>query len=146
MTCRPFRPRRTPAISLTMPTLAMPAVLAPAVLALVVLALAGCEKPLPPSRASVAALSACRTRADEIYLKQNRAVLSERDQSYSPQSASGLSGITTTGLADLYGRDQMVSDCLNSMGPASPQGPGIDGSTGPAMDPNAATPNVPHPP
>ncbi|HTW28866.1 MAG TPA: hypothetical protein VME92_17195 [Acetobacteraceae bacterium] len=109
------------------------------------LALAACSKPLPPqqARANAATEAACRSRADEIYLKQNRAQLSERDQRLDPYSANGLTGNTTAGLPELYGRDQNYLDCLRQMGPASAGGPGIDSGTGmgPGMSPGTMTPD-----
>jgi hypothetical protein len=82
------------------------------------LALAGCAQQSMTPEAQ-AALTACRSRADEIYLKQNRALMSERDQSYEPLSSTGTKGVTTEGLSGLYSRDQMVASCLNDAGPAS---------------------------
>ncbi len=81
--------------------------------------LSGCVKPVPPSRETTQDAAACRSRADEIYLKQNRALLSERDQRDEPFGATGIPGNTTEGLGDRYGRDQMLADCLNSLGPAT---------------------------
>jgi hypothetical protein len=70
-------------------------------------------------RASAAARAACRSRADEVYLKQNRGEVYQAD-TYStstrdsPYTASGLPGITTNGLGGQYQRDQMEDDCLNA--------------------------------
>jgi hypothetical protein len=105
------------------------------------IALAGCEKPVPMSRAASADAAACRARADEIYLKQNRALMSVRDQRDTPFAATGISGNTTQGLGDLYGRDRMIASCLNSVGPASNAGNGGPSSTGPTMSPASSAPD-----
>ena len=81
----------------------------------------------PPQRAEVAAVSACRARADEVFQRQNR------DQVYrvdtyntdtrdAPFGTNGLKGVTSAGLSQQYGRDNMVQDCLRSTG-AGPQPP-----------------------
>jgi hypothetical protein len=81
----------------------------------------------PPPRAEVAAVSACRARADEVFQRQNR------DQVYrvdtyntdtrdAPLGTNGLKGVTSAGLSQQYGRDNMVQDCLRSSG-AGPQPP-----------------------
>jgi hypothetical protein len=102
-------------------------------------ALAACQKPLPPSRAASADAAACRARADEIYLKQNRALMSVRDERDVPFAATGISGNTTQGLGDLYGHDQMVASCLNSVGPASNAGNRAPASTSATMSPSATS-------
>ena len=48
--------------------------------------------------------------------------MSVRDQRDVPFAATGISGNTTQGLGDLYGRDQMLASCLRSVGPASNAG------------------------
>lgn len=76
------------------------------------------------SPSDIAALTACRQRADEVYAKQNRAEVymsdtfatSGRD---SPYSTTALPGITTRGLSGQYERDSMVSDCLAGTGAAT---------------------------
>jgi hypothetical protein len=103
------------------------------------IALAGCVKPLPPSRTASADAAACRARADEIYLKQNRVLMSVRDQRDVPFASTGISGNTTQGLGDLYGHDQMVASCLNSVGPASNAGVATPNSTGATMSPSASS-------
>jgi hypothetical protein len=105
------------------------------------LALIGCTKPLPMSREATADAAACRARADEIYLKQNRALMSVRDQRDVPFAATGISGNTTQGLGDLYGRDQMLASCLNSVGPASNAGNTTPNSTSPTMSPSSPEPD-----
>ena len=105
------------------------------------MALAGCEKPVPMSRAASADAAACRARADEIYLKQNRVLMSVRDQRDVPFASTGISGNTTQGLGDLYGRDQMVASCLNSVGPASNAGSSGLNGMGPTMSPSSSMPD-----
>ncbi len=96
----------------------------------------------PGGRPSPAAVAACRQRADAIYLKQNRALLSERNQSFSPYSSTGLPDNPAQGLGAKFGRDQDLADCLRSSGPAAPTGagPAIGGRPGvsPAMEPNGS--------
>ena len=116
-----------------------PALLAATCLA--ALTIAGCQKPAPMSRADAAGAAACRSRADEIYLKQNRSLMSVRDQRDEPFAGSGISGNTTQGLGDLYGRDQMLASCLNSLGPAAPSGGSPATNTGPNMSPAAPGPD-----
>jgi hypothetical protein len=84
------------------------------------LAASGCYHPSADRvHASAATRAACRARADEVYLKQNRAEIYQQD-SYttstrdSPYAASGLPGITTDGLGGQYQREQMQDDCINA--------------------------------
>lgn len=99
--------------------------------------LAGCGDQPPRTHAEQAAIAGCRQRADEAFLKQNRALLSERTMVDSPFSSTGITGITSAGLGDRFARDQMVSDCvagLNGSNPSAVSGTAtIDQSTGPAM-------------
>jgi hypothetical protein len=109
--------------------------------------LSACSAPLPPERQTAASktAAACRSRADEIFLKQNRALLSERTQRDNPFASTGSPGITTEGLGQQYGRDVMIADCIRSTGAASANGPGITpggAGTSPAMDPNAGMPDT----
>ena len=109
--------------------------------------LAACQGP-PPSRgfsnggsASAADAQACRQRADEVYLKQNRAEL-YRSDTYatsgrdSPFSIANLPGVTSRGLSGRYERDNLVSDCLNasgSNGAGSPAANSAPSQVGPAF-------------
>ena len=81
------------------------------------------------ARADPQVTAACRTRADDVYARQNRADLSRRDQRDSPFSSSGNTGITSAGLGERYARDRMVASCVaaNSGGSTS------DASTGPTF-------------
>ena len=93
------------------------------------------------SPSDIAALTACRQRADEVYAKQNRAEVymsdtfatSGRD---SPYATTALPGVTTRGLSGQYERDNMVNDCLAGTGPA----------TGVSTKPKAPIPTAPPPP
>lgn len=75
--------------------------------------------------ADLAALEACRERADEVYQKQNREdvyrsdvfATSSRD---APYAATGLPGVTSRGLSAEYQRENLVSDCLNAGATARP--------------------------
>lgn len=104
-------------------------------LALSLLALAaGCARPAEQSRASLADRAACRQRADEVYTLQNRDAVYRAD-SYatstrdSPYASNGTPGVTTSDLFGQYARQQMVSDCLNSVAGnvgAAPAAPAAD--------------------
>lgn len=95
--------------------------------------LAACYTPPPASHshASTAAMTACRQRADEVYIRQNRGEIynadrfatAERD---SPFASSGLPGITTNGLGGRYNYEQLQDDCLSSTGSAAPNGTTTD--------------------
>ncbi len=82
--------------------------------ALFIACLAGCTPPpqTAATRASAAALASCRQSADSSFQRQNRYLLSERDQTDTPFSTSGLSGITTRGLGQRYDYDNQLSSCL----------------------------------
>jgi hypothetical protein len=86
-------------------------------LPLVVLAVAACQPAAGPrSRADVAARQACRQEVDRVYSAQNRADLSRRDERDYAFSGSYNSGIVTRGISARYGRDQMVTDCVQANG------------------------------
>lgn len=59
------------------------------------------------------ALAGCRAEADRVYDTQNRYQLSERDSLDTPNSGSGTAENPASGLADKYGHDRMVDDCLD---------------------------------
>ena len=92
------------------------------------LALGACGSDQSQSRASSAQQAACRQRADEVYLRQNRADIyladryatSTRDAPFGGLPASNPS----TGLSARYARENMVSNCLdglsNARAPAVP--------------------------
>ncbi|MBV8915868.1 MAG: hypothetical protein JOZ05_22870 [Acetobacteraceae bacterium] len=84
---------------------------------LVILTLAACQQPAGPrTRADLAARQACRDQVDRVYNVQNRADLSRRDERDYAFAGSYNSGIVTRGMSARYGRDQMVSDCIQSAG------------------------------
>ncbi len=103
----------------------VPHVLRVAGMALLAGSLVHCASRTPPTHRDVAALAACRQRADEVYQKQNRAELYRSDEFATssrdaPFASTGLPGITTRGLSGEYARDVLVDDCLNASG--APQG------------------------
>ena len=75
---------------------------------------AGCTPPpsTPATRASAAALAACRASTNQSFDRQNRYLLSERSTIDSPFSTSGVPGITTRGLTERYDYDTQLSSCL----------------------------------
>ena len=80
--------------------------------------LAGCGQ--PRSSAELEQQQACGQQADRQFDKQNRYLMSERDQTDTPFSSSGLPGDTTQGLNDQYSRDRMVDDCMHSLSGTEP--------------------------
>jgi hypothetical protein len=100
-----------------------------------VLALAHCSPP-PPSpqaRADAATLAACREHADTAYNRNNRDSIYTISSANSPYSANYTPGLVTRGLAQRYGFENMVRDCVRN--------------TGADTDPTAtATPALPPPP
>ncbi len=90
------------------------------------LALAACSSPPQSSggraRASAATLAACRQRADDVYLRQNRDEIYRADTYVgstrdSPFAGYGQSGITSAGLSGRYARDNIQEACLNNTSP-----------------------------
>ena len=82
---------------------------------LVLIAVAGCAGPgsqSSASRSSSAILKSCRASADSSFNRQNRYLLSERDEKDTPFSTSFVAGDTTRGLPSLYGYDTQLADCL----------------------------------
>jgi hypothetical protein len=91
----------------------------------VILALAHCAPPPPPTpassggqaRADAATLAACRTHADEVYDRQRRDTIytiSTRDSPFSGNDST--TGVTDRGLAQRYGRENMIRDCVRNTG------------------------------
>jgi hypothetical protein len=76
------------------------------------LQLGGCGSRL--SSADLERQQDCRTQADHLFDQQNRYLMSERSQTDTPFSSSGMPGDPTRGLDDQYRRDRMVDDCLHS--------------------------------
>lgn len=95
---------------------------------------AGCASPARYDHASAADRAACRQRADEVYTLQNRDAAYRADQYAtstrdSPFASNGTPGVTTSSLFGQYARQQMVSDCLNSVAGnvgSSPSAPAAD--------------------
>jgi hypothetical protein len=96
-------------------------------------AAAGCQQAPARSRAEVAARAACREAVDRVYNAQNRADLSRRDERDYAFAASYNSGIVSRGMSSRYGRDQMVSSCVQTTGESSGQVP--DTGVGPTFSP-----------
>ncbi len=116
-----------------------PAFRLPAGCVLVLLALAGCDRfnTAPVSQATPAQVAACRQRADEVWLRQNRQAIFESDvraggQRDAPFAGAGITGNTSAGLSSRFSREQMVNNCLTS---------GSANTVRPA--PGAATPPTP---
>ena len=92
---------------------------------------AGCS-PRPTttaSRGTAAAVASCRADANRAFIRQNRYLLSERDQTANPYSTSGDTGVTTNGLTQRYDYDTQVADCL-----AAENVPAAAGSTPPSAN------------
>lgn len=102
-------------------------------LPLLLVALAGCQQQAPRSRADTASRQACRDAVDRVYNAQNRADLSRRDERDYAFAGSYNSGIVTRGISARYGRDQMVTDCVQSSG--QPGAQATDTGTAPTFSP-----------
>ena len=99
---------------------------------LLALSLAGCYRAPPPTRADVDAKAECRQQVERQYNAQNRVDLTRRDERDFAFAGNYNSGISSRGLGAEYGREQMVSNCLRSIGDnASAPTPGV----GPAFSP-----------
>jgi hypothetical protein len=82
------------------------------------LTLAHCTPP-PPSpqaRADAATLAACREHADTAYNRNNRDSIYTISSANSPYSANYTPGLVTRGLAQRYGFENMVRDCVRNTG------------------------------
>jgi hypothetical protein len=92
---------------------------------------AACTPAPAPSRAVASLRTACRSRSEAAYNRQNRDLLSTRDTTDTPFSTSGVSGITTTGLSREYDREVALDNCLkggSSAGGGAGVAPSGDGS------------------
>ncbi|HEY0421279.1 MAG TPA: hypothetical protein VGC80_17320 [Acetobacteraceae bacterium] len=91
--------------------------------------------------ASAATRAACRQRADEVYLRQNRADIYRNDYYVgstrdAPFASTGLPGVSSDGLSSRFGREKMLDDCVS----------GAAGNVGAAPDaPDPARPAPPTP-
>jgi hypothetical protein len=118
-------PRRpwllTPALFMStrfMPALCMPALCMPALCMPALCMLATCS-PAPQTaanRADQATLAACRQRAEDVYVQQNRDLLYAPDTSSTPYSAGPNTGIPTHGLSTLFAQQRTVDDCVRNTG------------------------------
>ena len=96
--------------------------------ALVLLAgLGACAGRQPATPRNLAALDACRERADEVFQKQNRADIYRSDVYATsgrdaPFATNTLPGVPTRGLSGEYQRENLVDDCLNAGGAARAKG------------------------
>jgi hypothetical protein len=79
-----------------------------------ILALPACAPRQPMTRHDAATIAACRQRAEQIYTQQNRAEMFSNDQTNSPFGASGVTGVTSTGLGQRFGYDTNVSNCIRN--------------------------------
>jgi len=87
------------------------------------LLLATCSPPpqTAAGRASQATLAACRHRAEDVYVSQNRDLLYQNDTSSTPYSAGPNTGIPTHGLSSLFANQQVVDDCVRNTGSEAPR-------------------------
>ena len=73
--------------------------------------------PAADSRTDLATQTACRTRANEMYDRRNRAeIYSANSTMNSPFSANYQPGTTNQGLAERFSFEQMVSECIRNAG------------------------------
>ncbi len=80
---------------------------------IILAAVAGCAGPQSSgNRASSGAVRSCRASADASFNRQNRYLLSERDEKDTPFSTSFVAGDTSRGLPSTYAYDTQLSDCL----------------------------------
>lgn len=101
--------------------------------------LAGCTfgGPAKPRTDAQRATAACKVDADRAYLQQNRVLLSERSQRDTPFSSSGMVGVTSSGLPQLYGRSADFEACLRSHSvEGAAAEPAVSGASAPQMDPS----------
>jgi hypothetical protein len=104
------------------------------------LTLAACAAQPPATRASAAQQAACKQRADEVYLRQNRADIYRADNFATSTRGAPYSNLptsnATSGLSGRYARDTMLSDCLNGIGSGTPgSGPETPAAAQPAGGP-----------
>jgi len=86
---------------------------------------------VPSSNASAAAHTACRARADEVFAQQNRGAIYSEDNFVSglrdsPFGSNGVGSVIPTNLANQFGREQTMQQCLDGIS--------TTGQTGTASD------------
>ena len=117
---------------------------APAVVVPALLMLACCSSTpqTAQSRAQQETVAACRSRAEDIYVRQNRDLLYQNDTSTTPYSAGPNTGIPTHGLASLFAHERTVDDCVRNTGTQTQRNdtsetaqPGGQGAPTPAATP-----------
>jgi len=92
------------------------------VLLLPMLALSHCTPPppTPEARANAATLAACREHADEAYNRTHRDTIYSMSGSASgrdtPFSANYTPGLLDRGLAQRFGHENMIRDCVRNTG------------------------------
>jgi hypothetical protein len=87
--------------------------------ALLLLATAGCASSPQNNavaRADSTTMASCRASTNRAFDRQNRYLISERDQTASPFSNSGDTGITTRGLSQRFDYDNQLASCLSASG------------------------------
>ena len=75
--------------------------------------LAACAPREPVSHANAAAETACRARVDDMFVRQNRAILYRDNQQGLPFAAGGAKTVSTDELSQRYAYGNAVSDCLS---------------------------------
>jgi hypothetical protein len=89
------------------------------------LALAACTPPPPPvgqAKADAATLTACRERADEVYNRNNRDTIYTITSRDTPFSGNYTAGVTDRGLAQRYGHENLIRDCVRNTGTETNRG------------------------
>jgi hypothetical protein len=94
-----------------------------AISAILLLPLGACSSSFntPANRANQATIAACRQRAEDVYVSQNRDLIYQNDTTSTPYSAGPNTGIPTHGLSSLYAHQQVVDDCVRNTGTETPR-------------------------
>ncbi|MEJ0019929.1 MAG: hypothetical protein WDN25_25945 [Acetobacteraceae bacterium] len=133
------------------------AVVRVAALFLPMIALAQCAPPPPPTgqaRADAATLAACREHADAAYTRTHRDTIYTITNRDAPFSGGYMGGVVDRGLAQRYGHENMIRDCVRNTGTETdrsaatapqpgaplPGNPGSSAPTSTANTPAATTP------
>lgn len=107
---------------------------------------AGCseqKEETATQRVTDANVAACRARTEAIFRAQNRDLLSRRDETDTPRSASGLAGFTSRDLDRRFATMQVMQDCLQNGTAATEGGTANQGTitVGPNSAPRPTAPN-----